>query len=235
MKRKGEQILTEPTKKGGKKKHRLAIVLLAIFIPTTVFAAGIVFVPSFRNAVASAVASVFGTHSHTAKKPVSSSSVPSKRAPTGSGPDSAAGYGDNTVVTSQVPGAAADRTTYSPSTVVYGTAGSTTGQWSATVNNNPTEYQQAVFYECTVNNNLTEYQQQPDGSVKKVMTDTKTTRLGESQIIGPGQHFNKIVWDKPVIGQSRIICAEMHSYKLVDGQYVEVTPLFVQNLTLDIQ
>lgn len=221
------------TKRDGqtdRKKHRLAALLLAIFIPTTVFAAGIVFVPSFRDAVASVVASVFGTHTHTPKKPASS--VPDKRTPTGSGPDSAVGYGDNTVLASQAPSTDTGRTSYTPSTVVYGTASSTTGQWSATVNNNPAEYQQAIFYECTVNSS---YQQQPDGSVKNVMTDTKTTRLGESQIIGPGQHFNRVVWDTPLSGKSRIICAEMHSYKLVNGQYDEVTPLFVQNLTLDIK
>lgn len=214
-----------------KKKHRLAVLLLAVFIPTTVFAAGMAFVPSFRDAVASALTSIFGgQNTENKKKPASS--VPSKRTPTGSGPDSAAGYGDNTVLASQAPSTDTDRTSYTPSTVVYGTAGSSTGQWSATVNNNLTEYQQTVFYECTVNSS---YQQQPDGSVKKVMTDTKTTRLGESQIIGPGQHFNKIVMDAPLTGQTRIICAEMHSYKVANGQYVEVTPLFVQNLTLVIQ
>lgn len=222
--------MTKHNKIRTQKKHRLAVLLLAILFPTTVFAAGLVFVPSFRDAVVSAVASVFGTHSHTGKK--SASSVSGKKTPTGSGPDSAAGYGNNTVVASQAPSTDTDRTSYAPSTVVYGTAGSTTGQWSATINNNPSEYQQAVFYECTV---ATSYQQQADGTTKKVLTDTKTTRLGKSQVIGPGQHFNKIVWAAPLTGQSRTICADMHSYKLVGGQYVEVTPLFVQNLTLEIQ
>lgn len=210
-----------------KKKRRLAILLLAIFIPTTVFAAGIAFVPSFRNAVFSIFSS---QNAADKKKPASSTS--SKKPSTGSGPDGAAGFGDNTVLASQATGVAADRTTYSPSTVVFGTAGSSTGQWSTTVNSNPSEYQQAVFYECTTS---VSYQKQADDTEKKVVTDTKTTRLGESQIIGPGQHFNKIVWDAPLEGQTRIICAEMHSYKLVNGQYAEVTPLFVQNLTLNIQ
>ncbi|MFT9075976.1 hypothetical protein [Ethanoligenens sp.] len=218
--------MTEPTKKSGKKKHRWAVLLLTIFIPTTVFAAGIAFVPSFRNAVLA----IF-TSQNAAGKKGPTSSVSSKKSPIGSGPDTAAGFGDSTVVASQVP-ATADRTSYTPSTVVYGTTGSTTGQWSATVNYNLAEYQQAVFYEAEV---ATSYEKQADGTMKKVMTDTKTTRLGESQIIGPGQHFNKIVWDAPLSGQTRIICAEMHSYKVVDGQYAEVTPLFVQNLTLDIQ
>ncbi|MFT9077316.1 hypothetical protein [Ethanoligenens sp.] len=222
--------MTEPNKIGTKKKRRLAVLLLAIFIPTTVFAAGVAFVPSFRDAVASVVASIFNTQNPKDKKPKTTLSARSKKI--GSGPDSAAGFGDNTVPPSHATSAASDRTTYAPSTVVYGIAGSATGQWSATVNNNPTEYQQAVFYECTVN---TSYQKQDDGTTKKVMIDTKTTRLGESQIIGPGQHFNKIVWDAPLTGQTRVICAEMHSYKLNGGQYIEVTPLFVQNLTLNIQ
>lgn len=214
------------TEKEKQNKHRLAVLLLAILIPTTVFAAGIAFVPSFRNAVFSIFSS---QNAADKKKPASSTS--SKKPPVGSGPDGAAGFGDNTVVASQVP-ATADGTSYTPSTVVYGTAGSSTGQWSATVNNNSTEYQQAVFYECTTS---TSYQKQADGSKKKVLANAQTTRLGESQIVGPGQHFNKIVWDAPLTGQTRIICAEMHSYKLVNGQYAEVTPLFVQNLTLEIQ
>lgn len=214
------------TEKEKQNKHRLAVLLLAILIPTTVFAAGIAFVPSFRNAVFSIFAP---QNAADKKKPASSTS--SQKSPVGSGPDSAAGFGDNTVVASQVP-ATADRTSYTPTTVVYGTSGSATGQWSATVNKNPAEYQQAVFYECTTS---TSYQKQADGSKKKVLANAQTTRLGESQIVGPGQHFNKIVWDAPLTGQTRIICAEMHSYKLVNGQYAEVTPLFVQNLTLEIQ
>ncbi|AYF42475.1 hypothetical protein [Ethanoligenens harbinense] len=116
--------MAEPFKKSNKKRHRLAVLLLAIFVPTSVFAAGLVFVPSFRNTVFSVLSSAFGTQGHKEKK--STSSVPDKRTPTGSGPDSAVGYGDNTVLASQAPGAAADRTTYAPSTVVYGTAGSST-------------------------------------------------------------------------------------------------------------
>ncbi|MFT9076338.1 hypothetical protein [Ethanoligenens sp.] len=219
--------MTKQNKIRTQKKHRLAVLLLAIIIPTTVFAAGIAFVPGFRNAVFSIFASQSAAEK---KKPASSTS--SKKPSTGSGPDGAAGYGDDSVLESQAQSNTTDRTSYTPTTVVYGTSGSTTGQWSATINNNPSEYQQAVFYECTVN---VTYQKQADGSEKKVVTNTKTTRLGESQIIGPGQHFNKIVWDAPLSGQTRIICAEMHSYKLVGGQYVEVTPLFVQNVTLNIQ
>lgn len=215
---------------------RYLFLLLLVLIPTTVLSIGIIFVPGFRNAIGS----IFSSHTPTSSgrgKPVHSAT--SRVVHSGSEPDSAAGSGEDGALASETQSQVMSRLkaqetgiTYYYLSVIHGKSGSNSGKWNFE-NKNSSVYQQAVLYECDTN---VSYQKQSNGVVKKVVEDIPTTKIGETPIVGAGQHSTDVLWFQPIVGKSRAICAFVHNYnRSSSGEYSERSKFFAQNLTLDMQ
>lgn len=148
----------------------------------------------------------------------------------GSGPDTAAGYGLSGPVVSETASqiqadlkARQNRTTITLLSTMYGSAGSTEGAWSF-ANTDTNIVKQAVVYEADVS------EQTVNG--KRIMADTPTQKLGETPVVGPGQHSETVRWFAPLSGGTRTVCAFVYYYNPQTN--VRLGSSFVQNLTLQI-
>lgn len=124
-------------------------------------------------------------------------------------PDSTAGYGQSgsSAVASALE-ARQNRTQNEMESVIYGSEGSSDGSWSVR-NPDMSLTKQYVIYECTASSQT---QKQADGTVKTVTVYTPTQAIGETPILGPGQHVATVKWFKPLSGSSRVVCAQINCY-----------------------
>lgn len=171
-------------------KRSVPVLLIVLLLIGTVLAAGIGTGIYLYTASHASQVSAKAHHSH-----------PS--------PDSAAGYGQSgsSAVASALE-ARQNRTQNVMESVIYGSEGSSDGSWNIS-NPDKALTKQYVIYECTANSQA---QKQADGTVKTVTVYTPTQAIGETSILGPGQHAAAVKWFRPLSGPSRVVCAQINCY-----------------------
>lgn len=191
--------------------RRRAIILLALLIPIGVAAA--------------IAANVFGNRA--VPSPASASAFTSSAA----GPDGTAGYGQDGSPASESASqiiadlqARQNRTTNTFLSVLYGSAGSTEGKWSFT-NTDTDVTKQAVIYEASVSYQMVGGQ--------RTAVNTPIRKLGETPIVGPGQHSTTVKWFSGLGGQTRTVCAYIYYYNPQTNAQLGIG--FAQNLVLEIK